>query len=490
MIQAALHLTVAALICLLTGNPPPPVLLLCLTLALLPDLDTPKSIIGSFFLPVSEAIERRVGHRTATHSLLALLTVGGLVYLLLPAWWIPLTGSYASHILLDLLIGKQGVLLFWPHREWQALTSWRDDGPAPRRMLILLLPILFVRTVWPYVSTSPALAQPIAFLGTAANPIATSPPPSPTRTPLPGVSVSFALPAGVGMHSLAVQVGAVVAEGQPLARWNLPTPTPWPTPTLPPAELRPEPVAPAIIVPPPHADQSALTAAQAELGAAQAELAPQREALRLRQAQEATEMLRQRDQAALALAQLQPRHEREQAECQHAVTVAAQELTAAQAALSVAAADALPRAAAQVRAAQATLTKALDAQARMRTEQGVERERLATTLAQAQADLAALPAHHASERTTPRGSTRRDPHPCPGPRCRCSRSPRRCRRPGRGCYRASCCDRPVPGASNRHRRRPGLAGTCGGPARCPRHRRRRDRRRAPHSRPQPGRQSG
>src|SRR2546421_10205033 len=114
MIQAALHLTAAALLAFLAGDLPPAVFALALALALAPDLDTPRSLIGQLCLPLSSALERRIGHRTVTHSLLALALVAGAASLLLPAWWQVLTAAYASHLALDLLIGPQGLMLFWP----------------------------------------------------------------------------------------------------------------------------------------------------------------------------------------------------------------------------------------------------------------------------------------------------------------------------------------------------------------------------------------
>ena len=45
--------------------------------SLLPDIDTPKSIIGKPFYPISKWLYRKYGHRTITHSLLfcAILTL-------------------------------------------------------------------------------------------------------------------------------------------------------------------------------------------------------------------------------------------------------------------------------------------------------------------------------------------------------------------------------------------------------------------------------
>ena len=44
--------------------------------SLLPDIDTEKSAIGKVLLPLSAWLERKLGHRGATHSLLALLILG------------------------------------------------------------------------------------------------------------------------------------------------------------------------------------------------------------------------------------------------------------------------------------------------------------------------------------------------------------------------------------------------------------------------------
>ncbi|MDQ2998490.1 MAG: metal-dependent hydrolase [Chloroflexota bacterium] len=144
MIQVALHLATIALLCFLVGDVPPLVFAASLLLALLPDIDTPKSLIGSLLRPISRLLERKIGHRTVTHSLLALGLIAGTAYLIAPAWWLVLTAAYASHLLLDLLIGVQGIMLFWPSGEWMTLTAWRDNGPAPKILLSLLLPSMII----------------------------------------------------------------------------------------------------------------------------------------------------------------------------------------------------------------------------------------------------------------------------------------------------------------------------------------------------------
>src|SRR5262249_17312669 len=98
-----------------------------------------------------------------------------------------------------------------------------------------------------------------------------------------------------------------------------------------------------------------------------------------------------------ALDALQPQHERAQQEHQHAVEPAHQSLLNPQPAELLAygppavAAPDLQRATERVHAAEAALRGALDAQDRMRTEQGLERQQAEAALAQAQADLDALP---------------------------------------------------------------------------------------------------
>jgi membrane-bound metal-dependent hydrolase YbcI (DUF457 family) len=84
--------------------------------ALLPDVDTPTSPVGRACPPLARWLERRVGHRTLTHSWLGL----GLASLTaLPLAWVdwhwPLTFAlgYLSHLLVD-AANPPGVPLFYP----------------------------------------------------------------------------------------------------------------------------------------------------------------------------------------------------------------------------------------------------------------------------------------------------------------------------------------------------------------------------------------
>jgi inner membrane protein len=92
--------------------------------ALLPDIDAPRSKIGQwsvggikpFFLP-SQAINRSAGHRSISHSLLALVFIAGVGLVLSPivGWQVSLALwlGYASHLLTDAST-RSGIPLLYP----------------------------------------------------------------------------------------------------------------------------------------------------------------------------------------------------------------------------------------------------------------------------------------------------------------------------------------------------------------------------------------
>lgn len=85
--------------------------------ALLPDIDLPTSRIGRPLFWLSVRLERQHGHRTLTHSLVALVFVAGLAapcwWLQRPGWFWAMVGGYWSHLWLDML-NLRGIDLFWP----------------------------------------------------------------------------------------------------------------------------------------------------------------------------------------------------------------------------------------------------------------------------------------------------------------------------------------------------------------------------------------
>lgn len=105
--------------------------------SLLPDIDTPSSDIGRFIKPVSSLLERHVGHRTLTHSLLGLAGLALLSSPLLLVWppvWSWLLIGMLTHILLD-TCNIMGVPLFWPARLETVLMhnrAWRVPYGSPK----------------------------------------------------------------------------------------------------------------------------------------------------------------------------------------------------------------------------------------------------------------------------------------------------------------------------------------------------------------------
>ena len=84
--------------------------------ALLPDIDTPTSLIGRCCRPLAGWLERRVGHRTLTHSLVGLaLSVAPLLPLawIEPRWPLAFALGYLSHLLVD-AANPPGVPLLYP----------------------------------------------------------------------------------------------------------------------------------------------------------------------------------------------------------------------------------------------------------------------------------------------------------------------------------------------------------------------------------------
>jgi len=92
----------------------------CALFSILPDIDTTKSMIGKIFYPVAWLINRKLGHRTFTHSLLFLFIIGVTFYLLFRFDVFPNTDllkiaifATISHYVFD-MITVSGVPLLYP----------------------------------------------------------------------------------------------------------------------------------------------------------------------------------------------------------------------------------------------------------------------------------------------------------------------------------------------------------------------------------------
>ena len=90
--------------------------LLAAAASLLPDIDLPPAKIGRLFWFIAVPLERRFGHRTLTHSLVAIGAVMALSVPLMaiqPLYGWAVVGGYWSHLWIDML-NIRGVDLFWP----------------------------------------------------------------------------------------------------------------------------------------------------------------------------------------------------------------------------------------------------------------------------------------------------------------------------------------------------------------------------------------
>jgi inner membrane protein len=87
--------------------------------SLIPDIDYTKSTIGKIFRPISKYLNRRFGHRTITHSLLAMFGSFLLFAIIESTFFDRTTTSkiyllgFFSHLVLDMMT-VQGVPLFYP----------------------------------------------------------------------------------------------------------------------------------------------------------------------------------------------------------------------------------------------------------------------------------------------------------------------------------------------------------------------------------------
>jgi len=103
---------------------------------LLPDVDTRASTLGRLVSPLSGTIERRWGHRTATHAYLGQLTFALLALPLLfwlgkPLYLAAVIG-YMSHPFLDTMT-VEGVRLFWPWSEVRCVFPYYEGRPHAYR---------------------------------------------------------------------------------------------------------------------------------------------------------------------------------------------------------------------------------------------------------------------------------------------------------------------------------------------------------------------
>jgi inner membrane protein len=121
--------------------------------ALLPDIDHPKSWVGRRTKPLSSVIAGILGHRGATHSLLAVV---GCAWLLFHGGYsrttvAPVVVGYLSHLAGDLLTPR-GLRLAWPLRGTWALPLCKSGSFTEPLIVVAIL-------LWFWTSLAPARAR-------------------------------------------------------------------------------------------------------------------------------------------------------------------------------------------------------------------------------------------------------------------------------------------------------------------------------------------
>jgi inner membrane protein len=99
------------------GTANPVALIVAAVASQLPDLDTSKSTVGRIFFPISHFIEKRLPHRSITHSFLATgiftLATYPLTFVAKPLYWQALVLGYFFGWFADVFT-KSGVAAFYP----------------------------------------------------------------------------------------------------------------------------------------------------------------------------------------------------------------------------------------------------------------------------------------------------------------------------------------------------------------------------------------
>jgi len=123
---------------------------------LVPDLDHPQSFLGRVFRPVSKYINKHHGHRTLTHSFLALVVTTFLIWLFdkytfetgeFAIFWF---WAYLSHIFLDMLT-ISGVHVFYPFAHRPAVVPGNEKlrvRTGDRKTEMFFFVFFFLTSFW------------------------------------------------------------------------------------------------------------------------------------------------------------------------------------------------------------------------------------------------------------------------------------------------------------------------------------------------------
>jgi len=149
---AITHMTFAVATSLMLGAESTSTIAMVSLGSLLPDIDHPKSTIGRIFLPISIYLNKKVGHRTLTHSLLLWIPLNLIgLYFYKPLFYI--TMGAISHLILDCW-NVSGVMLFNPFSEKLFVLAGRKyrirSGSRPEFILISIF--LFLSLIMGHIN--------------------------------------------------------------------------------------------------------------------------------------------------------------------------------------------------------------------------------------------------------------------------------------------------------------------------------------------------
>lgn len=125
--------------------------------SLLPDTDLPTSKLGRALFWLSTRLERRFGHRTLTHSFIALAAVALATSPLLfihPVWFWCMVGGYWSHPWIDML-NIRGADLLWPSPIRVVMPgnrNWRIEVGSKAEMVLLTCLVVACLALYPVSS--------------------------------------------------------------------------------------------------------------------------------------------------------------------------------------------------------------------------------------------------------------------------------------------------------------------------------------------------
>lgn len=143
--KAPANILTAATVTGFVFGPSPVTIAVAVTASLMPDIDMPQSTAGRIPI-VPSLINTIFGHRTATHSLTALIITSLAVKTVSPELALAWAIGYGIHILLDMLT-PQGVMFFWPYPAWVG-TGILKTGGIFEVLYTLALAALNTTSVW------------------------------------------------------------------------------------------------------------------------------------------------------------------------------------------------------------------------------------------------------------------------------------------------------------------------------------------------------